>query len=206
MSYVMVRMYSGKGAHSPNELSQIADKELAPQLIKAGCQRYTTVAFSDGTVGSTSLYNDKPAADRGSQIASEWARSTGAMEGYQLSRTLRGEHVFGFHPKGSPSLDQSFGTMRIYRSSATVQDVKAALEQEALPIIQEAPGLLRYTCFRTDEGSGFVVLTANKTREAATELTKLAREAAGKEGSRLRKVFPQAPEVIDGELFHSITS
>lgn len=205
MSYVMVRMYSGKGAHSIDELSQIAEKELAPQLMKAGCQRYTTVAFSNGTVGSTSLYKDKAAADGASQIANQWAGSTGAMEGYKLTRTMRGEHVYGFHPPGNPSLDKTFGAMRIYKSTASAHDVKDALEQEALPILEKATGLLRYTCFRTDEGDGFVVMTANQTSAAAKELTGLAREAAGKGGSRLQKVFPDAPEVIEGELIQSLT-
>jgi hypothetical protein len=203
MSYVMVRMYSGRGSQSVNELSQIARRQLAPQLIKVGCKRYTTVEFSNGTVGSTSLYTDKAAADHGAQISSEWARNANAMEGLRLSRTLRGEHLFGFRPDGDPSLDGSFGVMRIYRSSASAQDVQEALEHEALPILQKAEGILRYSCFRTDEGDSFVVLTAHKSRETALELAKLAREAVGTRDSRLQRVFSYPPDVIEAEIFHS---
>jgi hypothetical protein len=205
MSYIVVRMYAPAGEVNSEQLSTRAGQELAPDLFKAGCQRYTTVKFADGHIGSTALYKDKAAAERGAQIGIEWAKSTGAMQGSGPARTLRGEHVFSHHPQANPSLANAFGVIRVYRSTASAHDVKEALEQEAKPILQNASGLLRYTVFNTDEGDGFAVMTANASREAATQLTALARAAASKAGSRLQKVFPNPPEVIEGDIIHSYT-
>jgi hypothetical protein len=205
MSYIVVRMYTPAGEVNPEQLSQRAGQELAPELFKAGCQRYTTVKFANGYIGSTALYTDKAAAERSAQIGIEWAKSTGAMQGSGPTRTLRGEHVFSHHPQANPSLANTFGVIRLYRSTASAKDVKEALEQEATPILQNASGLLRYTVFKTDEGDGFAVMTANASRQSATQSTAQARAAASKAGSKLQKVFPNPPEVIEGDIIHSYT-
>jgi hypothetical protein len=205
MSYIVVRMYAPAGEVNSEQLSKRAGQELAPELFKAGCQRFTTVKFADGHLGSTALYTDKAAAERGAQIGGEWAKSTGAMQGPGPARTLRGEHVFSHHPQANPSMANAFGVIRIYRSTASAQDVKEALEQEAMPILQGASGLLRYTVFKTDEGDGFAVMTASTSREAASNLTTQARAATMKAGSKLQKVFASPPEVIEGDIIHSYT-
>lgn len=205
MSYVVVRMYAPMGHAKPEQLSKRAGQELAPELFKAGCQRYTTVRFANGQIGSTALYTDKAAAERGAQIGLQWAKGTGALQGAGPARTLRGEHVFSHHPQADPSLANTFGVIRVYRSTASAQEVKEALEQEATPILDNASGLLRYTVFKTEEGDGFAVMTASASREAASKLTALARAAATKAGSRLQKVFPNPPEVIEGDILHSYT-
>jgi hypothetical protein len=205
MSYIVVRMYAPAGEVNVEQLSKRAGQELAPELFKAGCQRYTTVKFANGYIGSTALYADKAAAERAAPIGIEWAKSSGAMQSPGPTRTLRGEHVFSRHPQANPSLANAFGVIRVYRSTASAQDVKEALEQEATPILQNASGLLRYTVFKTDEGDGFAVMTANASRDSVTKLTAEARAATNKAGSRLQKVFPNPPEVIEGDIIHSYT-
>jgi quinol monooxygenase YgiN len=206
MSYIVVRLYASVGEVNVEQLSQRAGRELAPQLFKAGCQRYTTVKFADGRIGSTALYKDEAAAERGAQIGGEWAISTGAVQGSGPARTLRGEHVFSHHPQLNPSLANTFGVIRVYRSTASAQDVKEALEQEATPILRNAPGLLRYTVFKTDGDQGYVVMTANTSPEAASQLTAQARAAVTRTGSMLQRVFPVPPEVIEGDIIHSYTN
>jgi hypothetical protein len=203
MSYIVVRFYAPTGDLHAEELSQRAGKEIVPHLLKTGCQRYTTIKFLNGHVGSVSFYPDKAAADRAAEIAIEWAKGTGGVQG--LARTLRGEQVFSHHNQESHSLANTFGVIRIYGSAAPAEDVKAALELEATPIIRNADGSLRYTCFRSDDGDNFVVLTAHTTRESATQLTAQARDAV-KNGSRLQKVFPHPPEVIEGDIIQSYAS
>lgn len=205
MSYIVVRMYAPAGEVNSEQLSERAGQELAPELFKAGCQRYTTVKFADGHIGSTALYTDKAAAERGAQTGIEWAKSTGVMQGAGPARTLRGEHVFSHHPQANAPLANTFGVIRVYRSTSSAEDVKDALEQEATPILQNASGLLRYTVFKTDEDGGFAIMTANASREAATQLTAQARAAASKAGSRLQKAFPNPPEVIEGDIIQSYT-
>jgi hypothetical protein len=206
MSYIVVRMYAPAGEVNAEQLSKRAGQELTPELFKAGCQRFTTVKFADGHIGSSALYTDRTTAERGAQIGVEWAKSSGAVKGAEPARSLRGEHVFSHHPQANPSLANTFGVIRVYRSTASAQDVKEALEQEATPILQNASGLLRYTVFKTDESDGFAVMTAHASREAATELTAQARAAASKAGSKLQKVFSNPPEVIEGDIIHSYTA
>lgn len=102
-------------------------------------------------------------------------------------------------------LNGHIGSTSVYATTASAQDVKEALDQEAVPILQKSAGLLRYTCFRFDEGDHFAVMTAHSTRESATRLTAEAREAI-KDGSRLQKVFGRPPEVIEGDIIQSYTS
>jgi hypothetical protein len=93
MAYYLVRFYSGSGDRPPEQLiREVVDHELRPKLqVGGGLTRYITFFADDGRVGSASVYEDKEAAQRGLQIAREWASDTGAMQGYRLSETLEGE-------------------------------------------------------------------------------------------------------------------
>ncbi len=203
MGYVMVRMYTRQG--NVDEVLRIAAQELAPQIIKAGgCTRYTLVNFGGNRFGSASRYEDKAAADRGAQVAAEWVKSTGAMQGATLQNAYAGEQVYSRDPNVAQSIDGKFGTMRIWSLSASAADARHAFEQEAQPIIDSSKGLLRYTAFKAGD-SQLITLTTAESREAADEMTRQAREAVAKSGSLLSKILTGTPQIVDGQIFRSFT-
>jgi hypothetical protein len=203
MTYVLVRIYTGSGDRSMDELLHIAGQELAPQVIKAGCKRYSTVKFADGRYGSSSFYGDRAAADRGSQIAAKWVAETGAMQGHKLAQTISGEAVYTF--QGEQNAQAKEGEIRIYQTPASRGDVEAAMREEAQPLLQTIKGLVRYTCFKLDDAKGYAVITGHTNRESSTQLSQKAREVRQKSGSRLQRVLPQDPEVLRGTIVHSYT-
>ena len=203
MTYVLVRIYTGSGERSVDELLQTAGQELAPQVIKAGCKRYSIVKFTDGRFGSSSFYEDRAAADRGSQIAAKWVAETGAMKGHKLAQTVSGEAVYMF--QGDQNAQAKEGEIRIYQTSASRGDVEAAMREEAQPLLQTIKGLVRYTCFKLDDAKGYAVITGHTNRESSTQLSQKAREVRQKSGSRLQRVLPKDPEVLQGTIFHSYT-
>src|ERR1700733_12530959 len=129
MSYVVVRMVMPTANSDTAAIEQRAGKELAAIFFKEGCQRFTTVKFADGQIGGTSIYPDKAAAERAIKLANEWGQGAGLA----IPRTLHGETVFSYRPNQEPTLANAFGAARVYASSAAADDVKAALEQEAMP-------------------------------------------------------------------------
>ena len=204
MSYIVIRILSGSGTRSQDDLINIAGQELAPQLKKAGCQQYNLIQFADGRMGSVSRYTDKQTAQKANKIAEDWIHNTGAMQGYKIDRALQGERIFGFEQSQTANLDNAYGAIRIYQSKASAEDVKQALEQEATPLLHNAGSdLLRYTCVKLDDG--FAMLTAHRTKESATKLTEQAKQAREKSGSLLAKVLTQAPTVIEGQIIRSHT-
>jgi len=203
MGYIMVRMYTGQG--SVEEALRIASQELAPKILEAGgCTRYTVVNFGGNRFGSVSRYENKAAADRGAQVAADWVKSTGAMQGATLQNVYGGEQIYSRDPNVAQSIDGKFGTMRIWSSSASATEAQHAFEQEAQPIIDRNNGLLRYTAFRASD-SQLITLTTAESREAADEMTRQAREAVAKSGSLLSKVLSGTPQIVDGQIFRSFT-
>jgi len=203
MTYVLVRIYSGSGDRSIDELLKVVGEELAPQVIKGGCKRYSAVEFSDGRIGSSSFYEDRAAAERGSEIAAQWVNKTQVMKGYKLAQTISGEAVFTY--QGDHSTPAKEGEIRLYQTSASRADIEAAFQEDAQPILQSVKGLVRYTCFKLDDARGYAVITGHTTRESSTELSKKAREARQKGSTRLQRVLPKDPEILQGTIVHSYT-
>jgi hypothetical protein len=203
MTYVVVRIYSGTGDRSVDDLLHVVGQELAPQVIKAGCKRYSTVKFMDDRIGSSSFYQSRAAADQGSQIAAKWVSETGALEGYKLAQTIEGEVVYAF--QGEQNVQAKEGEIRLYQTSASREDIEAAIREEAQPILQSVTGLIRYTCFKLDDQQGYAVITGHANREASTLLSQKARDARQHSGSRLQRVLPQDPEILQGTIVHSYT-
>lgn len=203
MTYVLVRIYSGSSDQSVADLVKLVGEGLAPQVIKGGCKRYSMVEFADGRIGSSSFYQDRTAAEHGSQIAAKWVGETGALKGYKLSQTISGEAVYMF--QGDQTAQAKEGEIRLYQTSALRSDVEAAFREEAQPLLKEIKGLVRYTCFRLDDTQGYGVITAHANRESSTQLSQKAREARQKGGTRLQRVLPKDPEILQGTIVHSFT-
>lgn len=203
MTYVLVRIYTGSRDRSVDNLLHVVGQELAPQVIQAGCKRFSTIKFTDGRVGSSSFYEDRAAADTGSQIAAKWVSETGAMSDYKLAQTIKGEVVYAF--QGEQSAQAKEGEIRLYQTSASREDIESAMREEAQPILQSVTGLIRYTCFKLDGQQGFAVITGHANREASTLLSQKARDARQHSGSRLNRALPQDPEILQGTIVHSYT-
>jgi hypothetical protein len=203
MTYVLVRIYTGNNEQSVDKLLHVVGQELAPQIVKAGCKRYSTVKFSDGRFGSSSFYENRAAAERGSEIAAKWVSQSGAMKGYKLARTIAGEAIYMY--QGEQNTQAKEGEIRHYQTSASRGDVEAALREEAQPLLQTNKGLVRYTCFKVDDDQGYAVITAHTTRESSTQLSQVAREARQKGASRLQRVLPKDPDLLQGTIVQSYT-
>lgn len=203
MTYVLVRIYTGTGDRGVDDLLHVVGQQLAPQVIQAGGKRYSTIKFTDGRIGSSSFYDDRAAADRGSQIAAKWVSETGAMKGYNLAQTIKGEVVYAF--QGDHATQAKEGEIRLYQTSASREDVEAALREEAQPILQSVTGLIRYTCFKLDDEQGYAVITGHANREASTLLSQKARDARRQSGSRVQRALPQDPEILQGTIVYTYT-
>ena len=129
MAYYLVRFYSGSGDRPPEQLiREVVDHELRPKLQEGGgLTRYITFIADDGRVGSASVYEDKEAAQRGLQIAREWASATGAMQGYRLSETLEGEiaAIIDADIQYKPA----FGMARLFPTQATAAEVVETIKK-----------------------------------------------------------------------------
>ena len=99
--------------------------------------------FSDGRFGSFSVYEDQNAASHAAPIAADWVGSSNAMRGFKLVDTMEGEIIYAV--QGSAGGEGRLHSLaRIYKSNASGEELKAALEQEAVDVIRSLPGLARY--------------------------------------------------------------
>ncbi len=199
MAYAMARIYAGSGSMSAEDLSALALRELAPQLAReAGLARYSTVAFADGRFGSFSVYENQAAAKRGQQIAADWVKGQGAMQGFRLAETLEGE--IGYAVQGAAEGDgRLHGIARIYKTDATVSQLKEALEKEAGEVTRLYPGLARYAVAKLTDGR-VGVFSAFDTQENARKSATQAKGLRGRGGSEMSRLLPSDPEVLEGTV------
>src|SRR5690242_218790 len=123
MAYYLVRFYSGSGDRAPEQLiREVVEPELLPRLQKSGgLSRYITFIADDGRIGSASVYENKDAAQRGMNVAREWASNGGAMQKYSLSETLEGEIAATLD--GDIRYRPAFGMARLFSTHATATEV-----------------------------------------------------------------------------------
>ena len=206
MPYVEARLFSGSSDQSPEQLDRIARQELVPQLLQiSGLLRYSTLQFNDGRIGSFSVYENREAAERGLQVASEWVSSTEAVRNYRLDETLRGEVVYTLVGQGNQLQRNAYGVARIYETIARAEDIARALQEEAAEIISPStPGLIRYSLVRLDDGR-VGAFSAFEDQESARQITERARELRNKAGSKLRHYLPTDPELYEGIILGTYT-
>src|SRR3954467_15869134 len=199
MPYIMARLFSGSSGQSPEQLDRMACQELVPQLLQIpGLLRYSTVQFTDGRIGSFSVYGNRQVAERGLRVASEWVSSTEAVRNYKLDETLRGEVVYTLIGRGSQVQRDAYGVARIYETIARAEDVARALQEEAAETLSEAtPGLIRYSLVRLDDGR-IGAFSAFEDQASAQRITELARALRSKAGSKLRHYLPTDPDLYEG--------
>lgn len=205
MTYAVVRVLEGTSTRTPQELSDIAEQELMPQLAKSGgLLRYTTLTFSAGRIGSFTAYQDKDAAEHGVKVATEWLEDTGAMADYEVVQTLQGEVCYTLNDPGNKPLKGASGVGRIYETSASGNEVRAALEPFA-DQIKDITGFLRLNAIKLDDGTGIAVFSAFQTAAGVGQLTELASSKRAESGSSLRQVLPNNPKTMELKIIDSFT-
>jgi hypothetical protein len=199
MAYVVVRLYSGTGSMTAEQLSALAIDELAPKLANGpGFTRYATAVMADGRYGSFSAYESQDAARRGQQIAAEWVKDHTAMQSAKLDETLAGEVIFAEQGE-VPMKEGLHGIMRFYTTSAPTSEVKEAFEKEASSIIRASSGLARYTVAKLTDGR-IGIFNSFDTQENARQLSEEAKKLRGTSGTAIGRVLPSDPQTIEGTL------
>jgi heme-degrading monooxygenase HmoA len=175
--------------------------EMIPKIQAIpGFQRWAGLQTDDGRYGGFQVYDTRQGVDQATQMFNEWRRSNGYDDPADLE--VRGETGLSIVMRAD--YEKGYGAVRIYKTSASFAEVNEAIEQEGAETIRQVAGLLRYTTVRLDDGR-FAVLSAYETKQAAREMTGKARELRGRAGSRLGKVLPSDPEVIEGTIMLAVT-
>jgi hypothetical protein len=195
MPYAVVRLYTGSG--DAERAFETIMRDAVPVLSQAGgLRRYTTAKMQDGRIATISVYDDKASAERGLEVAAKWVRENSTvMQGFALLKVYKGDIVYLYQSDPNVSIDGSTGVMRVYQSPASPDDLKAAMQQEAEPILRRE-AVQRYFCFKREDTQGYVVCSTHDKGDAATRLTQLARETRNKSGSLLQKTLPNDPDEV----------
>ncbi|HEY0422272.1 MAG TPA: hypothetical protein VGC82_03015 [Rhodopila sp.] len=200
MAYYMVRLYSGSGNRSPEQLCELAGRELAPQLMQAGgLQRYLTGITDDGKVVSASVYDSKAAAQKGLDTAREWVSKTDAMRGYQLSQTMQGEIVRVM--QGNTQNRATHGVGRLHTTNATAERIADAIEQHGIPASQSIQGRARTLVVQLEDGrvGTFLAFDSQEGRDQHSQNVRNQRA----ELNPIKQVMPNEPEEINVRIVTS---
>jgi hypothetical protein len=200
MSYYMVRLYSGAGDRSPEQLCQMAGSELAPQLMQAGgLQRYLTGVTDDGRIVSASVYDSREAAQRGLEVAKQWVADTGAMRGYQLSQTMQGEIVRVM--QGNTQNRATYGVGRLHTTNSTAEQIADAIEQHGIPALQAIQGRARTLVVQLEDDrvGTFLAFDSKEARDLHNQNVRKQRAELGP----IKQVMPNEPEEINVRIITS---
>ncbi|MBV8914887.1 MAG: hypothetical protein JOZ05_17845 [Acetobacteraceae bacterium] len=200
MAYCVFRLFSEKKADE-QRLERLRSEVLPNIRNIAGFQRFATIQTSDGRYGGFQVYDTRDGVDQAVKMLNEWREKGGGHDPAVLE--LRGET--GLSIVVNPNYETAHGTVRIYRTQASFDEVNAAIEHEGGETIRHLPGMLRYTTAKFEDGR-IATFTACETEAASRAMAGKARELRGKPGSQLSKVLPTDPEVIMGEIKFAVTS
>jgi hypothetical protein len=172
--------------------------QLLPRLQQGGgLTRYITFIADDGRIGSASVYESKEAAQKGLQIAREWASSTGAMQGYRLSETLEGEiaAVLDSDIQYRPA----FGMARLFPTQATAAEVVETI-RKARSGEQDNTSKVRTVIVQLsgDRVGSFAAYEAEERRVQHSAAIRRARE-----NPDFRRVLPNDPVEIPVRIITS---
>jgi hypothetical protein len=193
MAYYLARLYEGSGSTDPEELSQDTVRELLPQLQEAGgLLRYTTFVTDDGRIGSASTYENREAAQRGLEIARQWAKASSVTTGYQHSQTVQGEIVRRM-TGDAPRDTSAVGVGRLYRTGASAEQVASAIADHGIPGAQ-LPGRVVTVVVQLDDGrvGTFANYDSGESMERHAEYIRRQR----RELDPIKSVLPNDPEEI----------
>jgi heme-degrading monooxygenase HmoA len=199
MAHCLFRLYNEK--HRDEDRFERVRAEMIPKLqAMPGFQRWAGLQTDDGRYGGFQVYDTRQEVEQAAQMFNEWRRGHGNDDPVDLEQ--RGET--GLSILVRTDYEKGYGVVRIYRTSTSFTEVNEAIEHEGGETIRNLPGLLRYTTAKLDDGR-IATFSAFETQQAGRDLTEKARELRSQAGSRLSKVLPSDPEVIEGRITFAVT-
>jgi hypothetical protein len=174
MAYLVFRRYAGSGPRSVEETLSAVQLELFPKLKEAGgLIRYTTLVMDDGGIASTSVYDDKQAAERGVQVAAEVVSKAQFLQGFKLDQKLEGE--IARRIDHNPQTQAKYGVARIFKTSASAAQIADAMAQP--PEVFAVPGRVRTFVVQLADGrvGGFSSFDSKETADKVSEVIERVR-------------------------------
>jgi hypothetical protein len=207
VGYIVTRLYTTDSSEDSDNLLGIVTRDLLPVLLPdLGLQRYSLLKLDDGRFGSTTMYDDKIAADAGQDMIEAWMRKNAELlEGVEQNVVLQGSRVFSYQGVAGAALDTAYGIIQTYQSDADAVQISAALMSEVQPLFSGLPRLLRFTCLQMHDGSGFVFLTAHTEREEVDLFASKIHDLRYNLNSQLGNLLPYDPVEISGSVVRSFT-
>lgn len=197
MAYAVARIYSGSTA--TEQLAEIALKELAPKLAaRGGLVRYSTFVFSDGRIGSFSVYESQDAAKGTSHIAAELVGGHNAFKGIKLDETMEGEVIYAAEGTAK-STGRMHGVGRIYETKASTSDIKGAFENEGPAALSTFVGLVRYAVVKMIDGR-VGTFGSFDTPDNAKKSSEGARKVRSTSASQIGRCLPSDPQIMEGTI------
>jgi hypothetical protein len=200
MASCAARFYSSPAPTDLETVTAWLHQELVPSLAEVpGFQRYSGLQLNDGRPGSFSVFDSKHAAEQAAAIARTWMQSRPELAKYHLDIALQGE--IGLMVTGTTPYTggHEYAVARLYRTDASIQEVNAAIEREALEAIRSIPGMLRYMSAKLEDGR-IATFNAFETEKSARTMSQTAKDLRMKSGSLLNKALPHDPEVLEGKI------
>jgi hypothetical protein len=200
MAYFVLRRYSGSGDRSVDETLAAVQSELFPKLKEAGgLVRYTTLVMDDGGIASSSVYDNKEAAQRGVQVAAEVVSKAQFLQGYKLDQVLEGE--IARRIDHNSQVQAKYGVARIFKTSASAAQIADAMAQP--PDVFAVPGRVRTFVVQLSDGrvGGFSSFDSKETADRVSEEIKRVR---AKPDTPMVKLAPDGmAEQFGGRIINS---
>ena len=199
MAYCVIRIY--KGAANVDTVLEHVRTGLIPRIARIpGFNRYAAFKVSDGRLGSFSVFDDKAAAEQSTSVARDFIKGVPELAKLAADESMQGE--IGLSIIGSaPAAGTGHAVMRLYRTAASFADVNAAIEQEAMARLRDIPGLRRYSTAKLEDGR-IATIAGFESEQAAKASTALAKELRQQGQSKLAKLLPGDPQVIEATVLH----
>jgi hypothetical protein len=174
MAYFVLRRYSGSGGRSVDETLSAVQSELFPKLKDGGgLVRYTTLVMDDGGIASSSVYDNKEAAQHGVQVAAEVVSKAQFLQGYKLDQVLEGE--IARRIDHNSQVQAKYGVARIFKTGASAAQIADAMAQP--PDVFAVPGRVRTFVVQLTDGrvGGFSSFDSKETADRVSEEIKRVR-------------------------------
>ena len=174
MPYFVLRRYSGQASRSADETLATVQSELFPKLKEAGgLIRYTTLVMDDGGIASSSVYDNKEAAQRGVRVAAEVVSKAQFLQGYKLEHVFEGE--IARRIDHNSQVQAKYGVARVFKTSASAAHIADAMAQP--PDVFAVPGRVRTFVVQLTDGrvGGFSSFDSKETADRVSEEIKKVR-------------------------------
>jgi hypothetical protein len=199
MSYFVMRLYAGSSGRSVDETLTAVQSELFPKLKEAGgLIRYTTLEMDGGGIASTSVYENKEAAQRGVQVAADVVSKAQFLQGYKLTSVLEGE--IARRIDHNPQAHATYGVARIFKTGASAAEIADAMAQP--PDVFAVPGRVRSFIVHLTDGrvGGFFSFDTKATAERVDQEIQRVRASGS---SPMSKLTREPPEIVSGRIVSS---